>query len=102
MQNLLAELRGHYDWIFIDAASLGAVVDGVILARYADTTLYLVRWLETTRNAVKTTIEQLRDAGANVAGVALSRVDMAASSKYRHLEEIRYYGYYDRTAAVDA
>jgi len=99
---LLDELRYHYDWIFLDSPSISAVADGLELARHADTTLLLTRWLTTTRGAAQIAIEQLRDVGANLAGVALSRVDMHAGRKYRHLDEIGYYGYYNNRTQVNA
>jgi len=96
MDRMLTELRWHYDWIFVDSPSLGAVVDGLILARHADTTLCLTRWLATDRVVAELNFEQIRNSGAKLAGVALSRVDMAAGRKYTDLDEIRYYGYYNR------
>jgi len=96
MVRLLEELRPHYEWIFIDSPSLGAVVDGLVLARHVDTTVCVMRWLVTTRSVAEVGIQQLHDAGANLAGVALSRVDMSAGQKYEHLDEIGYYGYYDK------
>ncbi len=94
MDLLLRELRQHYDWIFLDSPSISAVADGVTLACYADMTLFLMRWLTTTRSATSVAIDQLRNVGANVAGVALSRVDIEAGRKYQHLDDIGYYGYY--------
>ena len=94
MDLLLRELRQHYDWIFLDSPSISAVADGVTLACYADMTLFLIRWLTTTRSAASVAVDQLRSVGANVAGVALSRVDVEAGKKYQHLDDIGYYGYY--------
>jgi capsular exopolysaccharide synthesis family protein len=92
--HLLEDLRMHYDWIYIDSPSLGAVSDGIAIAHHADMTLCLMRWLTTTRTAAALGVQQLKDAGANIVGVALSRVDLTAGRKYQHLEEIGYYGYY--------
>lgn len=102
MNLLLQELRHHYDWIFIDSPSISAVADSVMLASYADKTLYLMRWLATTRSAANVAIDQLRYADANVAGLALSRVDIQAGRKYLHLDEIGYYGYYHNRARANA
>ena len=102
MNLLLQELRRHYDWIFIDSPSISAVADAVTLASYADTTLYLMRWLTTTRSAANVAIDQLCHIGANVAGVALSRVDLEAGRKYQHLDDVGYYGYYHNRAHANA
>lgn len=93
MIRLVEELRHHYEWIFIDTPPIGAVVDSVILAQHADLVIYVARWLETTRNVVQMGIDQLRDAGITCIGVALTRVDMASYQKYKHIEELKYYGY---------
>ena len=93
MNRLMRELRLHYDWIFFDSPSIGAVVDGVILSKHADFVVYVARWLETTRNVVKMGVNQLSSAGIRCIGVALTRVDMDAYQKYQHMEELKYYGY---------
>lgn len=93
MTGLMGELRRHYDWIFFDAPSIGAVVDGVILSKHADLVVYVARWLETTRNVVQTGIDELSNAGITCTGVALTRVDMNSYQKYKHMDELKYYGY---------
>lgn len=40
---LMAELKGRYDYIIIDAPPVGLVTDAQLLSRYADVCLYLVR-----------------------------------------------------------
>ena len=98
MTGVVRELRQHYDWIFLDSPSLGAVADGLALAKYADLTLYVAHWLATPRNVVEFGTRQLHEVGATLAGVALNRVDMDASTKYRDLDEFKHYGYYQSQA----
>ena len=93
MVRLMEELRKHYDWIFVDSPSIGAVVDGVVLAKHADLVVYVARWLETTRNVVQMGIDRLRNVGVNCTGVALTRVSMISYQKYEQMDEFKYYGY---------
>lgn len=98
MVRLMEELRQHYDWIFVDSPSLGAVSDSMILAKHADLVVYVARWLATTRNVVQMGIDQLRSVGVNSIGVALTRVSMNSYQKYEQMEEFRYYGYSSNNA----
>lgn len=93
MAQSMEELRQRYDWIFVDSPSVGAVVDGIILAKHADLVVYAARWLETTRNVVLMGIDRLRSVGVTCTCVALTRVSMASYRKYEHVDEFGYYGY---------
>ena len=50
MQELIIELNKTYTYIIIDTPPVGLVTDGVILMRYADINLYVVRHNYTKRN----------------------------------------------------
>ena len=43
MEQLIATLRSHYDYIFIDCPPVEVVADASIIARWADLTLFIVR-----------------------------------------------------------
>lgn len=43
MDELIEQLRKHYDYIIIDTPPLGLVSDALILGKYADATVYIVR-----------------------------------------------------------
>ena len=94
MEELVQRFRRRYDWIFLDSPPLDAVGDGLVLAGQADVTIYIAQWLATTRNVALSGVQRLNEAGANLAGVVLNRVDMSYCAKYEDLEEFRHYGYY--------
>ena len=50
MQELITKLNKTYDYIIIDTPPIGLVTDGVILMRYADINLYVIRHNYTRRN----------------------------------------------------
>jgi Mrp family chromosome partitioning ATPase len=68
-------LRENFDLVLLDAPPVLALADARQISRHADTTLLCVRWRHTPRAVVGYTLEALAEAGARVAGIALTRVD---------------------------
>jgi polysaccharide biosynthesis transport protein len=97
MQVLLAALRDRYDVVIadlppvnpvIDAAAIGALLDGVVL---------VAEWGKTPMDVLTGAAGVLFTAQANVLGVALNKVD-------KSLATVRWqkdwgYGYYRKAAA---
>jgi polysaccharide biosynthesis transport protein len=75
MGRLLNEARAQYDLVVIDTPPVLVVSDAVLLARFSDGVLYVMRWETTPRAEVIGAIRVLREAGADLAGVVMSRVD---------------------------
>ncbi|MGD9510476.1 MAG: Wzz/FepE/Etk N-terminal domain-containing protein [Geminicoccaceae bacterium] len=73
---LLAALRPAFDLVLVDSAPLVAVVDAKLLARLADSVLFLVRWGKTRRDFCELSLRGLRESGATVAGAVLTQVDL--------------------------
>ncbi len=94
MRELLKEVRDHFDLVILDAAPILPVVDSRILARIVDTTVFVVRWQETPRDAARDAIRNLRDFDATIAGIALSQVDLARQRRYGYGGSYYYYGRY--------
>lgn len=82
MDALLATLRERFDYVILDTAPTLAVADTRILAAQADVLLFLVRWGSGQRTAINAALQILRDAGAPVGGIALTRVDLRRQSSY--------------------
>lgn len=79
---LLGELGQGYDLVVIDAPPVLAVADARALARRVDATVLAVRWARTPMASVQHALKQLDDAGAEVAGLALTRVDLRRHALY--------------------
>ena len=47
MRDLIAELRGEFDYIVMDTSPLPPVVDALALATVADKVLVIVEWTQT-------------------------------------------------------
>ncbi|NKN34551.1 GumC family protein [Marichromatium bheemlicum] len=94
MRDLVREAGADYDLVIIDTPPLLAVSDAVILTHYVDTTLFIVRWESTARDAVKSALDLLRKAGAPIGGAVLSQVDAKRHAYYGYGDRASYYGRY--------
>jgi succinoglycan biosynthesis transport protein ExoP len=95
---LLATLRSRYDVVLLDVPPAYALAEGRVLARLADTALLCVRWGHTPRRIAAGAVELLREAGANVAGGALTRVNAKVHGRSgfadAEIYQPRYGGYF--------
>lgn len=88
MRDLLAKLRNSYEMIIIDSPALDAVSDARVLAHYADTTVFVVRWEGTKQHSAVEAMKQLTTAGARVSGIVLQQVNVKKSASYGYREAI--------------
>ncbi|HEX9789296.1 MAG TPA: polysaccharide biosynthesis tyrosine autokinase [Kiloniellales bacterium] len=92
MQKLLTTLARKYDLVILDSAPLLAVSDTLFLARLADKTVMIVRWVRTRRETAKLALNKLIDAKSDVAGVVLSMVDVKGHAQYGFSDSGAYHG----------
>jgi succinoglycan biosynthesis transport protein ExoP len=76
MARLLQTLRADHDLVLLDAPPAQAITDARIVAGLADATVLCIRWRDTPQDKVLNALELLEEAHANVAGVALTQVDV--------------------------
>ncbi len=84
LETVLEELEKSYDLVVIDAAPALVGADIWRLARHADQTLFLARWMHTPRPTVATALRQVLAAGGRVPGLVLTMVDTRKNARYRH------------------
>ena len=98
MRKVLEQLRAEYDLVLLDAPPALAMTDARLLARLADATVLCVRWRHTPLGVVQKAVDLLEDAQAQIAGIALTRVDARAHVRagFADLEVYhpRYGGYF--------
>jgi capsular exopolysaccharide synthesis family protein len=82
LDELLESLKQQFDYIILDTPPILAVADARILAAKADATLMIVEWNKTPARATASAVELLNEAGANVVGAALNKVDVRAQARY--------------------
>jgi capsular exopolysaccharide synthesis family protein len=75
MARLLQRLRETHDLVLLDAPPAQAMTDTRVIAHIADATLLCLRWHSTPLAIAEHALALLGEAGANVVGVALTRVD---------------------------
>jgi succinoglycan biosynthesis transport protein ExoP len=92
MKRFLAWLAEGHDFVILDSPPVLAVSDARVLARMVDRTLYLVRWADTRRERAIAGWRQLVEAGGQVAGVALTLVDVRRHAQYGYSDSGAYYG----------
>jgi capsular exopolysaccharide synthesis family protein len=78
----LAALRDRFDHVILDTPPVLAVADARLIAAKADVTLMVSEWNKTPSRAASTAVDLLRSAGANLIGVALTKVDVRLHAHY--------------------
>jgi len=63
----------------------------MVLARAVDKTIFLIRWEKTKRETALSGLKLLIEAGANVAGIALTQVDVRKHATYDYSDSGYYY-----------
>jgi polysaccharide biosynthesis transport protein len=94
MRILLEEMAAYYDLVIIDSPPVAAVSDSFTLSGLVDKAVYVIRWEQTPRNVALAGIRQMAEAGADIAGIVLSRVDVKKHARYGYADSGYYQGYY--------
>lgn len=85
MRALLERLGGMYTHIVIDSPPILSVTDGVILSRFADAVVLVIRHGKSNKHIIQRARDLLLRSGAHMAGMVLNAVDLNSPD---------YYGYY--------
>ncbi|MCL2468775.1 MAG: polysaccharide biosynthesis tyrosine autokinase [Alphaproteobacteria bacterium] len=82
MKNLMEELSKNYDLIIVDTPPILAVSDAAMVARVVDTSLFIVKWADTSRDTVTQALKQLQSFGSRIAGAVLNQVNLKEVASY--------------------
>ena len=94
-REVVAQLERLYDRVVFDSPPVIAVTDPVVLSRYVDGVVMVLKSLVTNRRAAKFAVKQLRDVGGNILGAVLNDLDLENREYgYYHYYYYRKYGYY--------
>jgi succinoglycan biosynthesis transport protein ExoP len=88
---LMAHARATYDVIILDTAPVLAVVDTRLLLGHVDALALLARWRTTPIKAIRAAIHQIESVGGEIAGVALTLVNLKTQSKAGYGDASYYY-----------
>ncbi|MGX5720325.1 polysaccharide biosynthesis tyrosine autokinase [Shinella zoogloeoides] len=82
MKQLLDEARQAFDYVIVDLAPVGPVVDAKAFEPLADGFLFVVEWGKTPSNLVRDLLAAEHRIEAKTLGVVLNKTDMAALARY--------------------
>ncbi len=91
MANMLDFLASKFDYVIIDSPPILPVTDSVILSRYVDGVVMVVKGASTPKKVALDARDRLKAVGARVLGVILNDVDVTGGDYYYYN---RYYHSY--------
>ena len=96
-QDLLDTLAQMVDYVLVDAAPVGVVIDAAEIAKSCDGTLIAVQYNDVRRQELLDVKQQIEQSGCPILGTVLNQVDYDSylSRKY-YYRTYGKYGYYNR------
>ena len=88
--NMINTLRNVYDYIIIDSAPLGMVVDAAIIAKNSDGVILIVESGLIKKKFAQKVTSHLVNTGCPIVGVVLTKMKSSSASRYYS----KYYGKY--------
>lgn len=82
MERLMAEVRKNFDYVVVDLAPLGPVVDAKAFEPLADGFIFVVEWGKTPSPMVRDMLEAEHQIETKILGVILNKTDMTALARY--------------------
>jgi len=92
MAGIIDALAAEYDYVLIDSPPILPVTDSVILSRYVDGVVLVIRGASTPKKVAKDARHRLSAVGARVLGTILNDVDVTSGDYYYYNRY--YYSYY--------
>lgn len=106
-ENLLKRLRQVYDYVIVDTAPLGTVVDAAIVAQHCDGAIMVIESGAVSYRVSQKVKKQLEQSGCRLLGAVLNKADLKNKfygkygrygryGKYGKYEKYEYYGNTDK------
>lgn len=93
-ENMMSKLRELYDYILVDCAPLGMVVDAAIVSQSCDASILLIEANNIKYRFAQMVKEKLEATGCPILGVVLNKVNRSKNSGYYEKYYGKYYGKY--------
>jgi len=87
-RNLLADLRGEFDWVVIDSPPVASLADSIVLASMAEMMAVVIKHNQNDRELIRRSLKRLSDVKVHVIGAVLNHIEMGRGNDYY------YAGYY--------
>lgn len=91
---LIPALKESFDYIIVDTAPLGQVIDCAVMAPYLDGVVMVVDATKNSYKLERRVKSQIEKAGGKILGVVLNQVDFSRKHGYYGYGK-KYYGYYN-------
>jgi polysaccharide biosynthesis transport protein len=93
MEELLVTLRGRFDHIIVDTPPVLMVTDATVVSSFVDGVILVTESQVTARAALVRTHRILENAGANILGCVLNKLDLKYDGHYgsNYCDYVRYY-----------
>lgn len=95
LQKMLESLREVYDYIIIDSAPLGMVIDGAIIAKGCDGAILVVESGKIKYRQAQEVKAKIENAGCHFLGAVLNKVDIQRDGYYKPSVKYGKYGRYE-------
>ncbi len=93
---LLAYAREHYDYVVLDTAPLGGLIDAAIVARHCDGAVMVIEADAISRRLEQRVKDQLEKSGCRILGVVLNKVNIHHNRYYGKYGKYGHYGKYSK------
>lgn len=94
MKEVIASLENEYNTIILDMPPLAVASDAAILSKYVDGVVVVVAYDQVAKRELEFTKEMLSNAGANIYGFVVTKVDKGGLSYGNYGYYNNYYSYY--------
>ena len=94
-KDLIASLRGKYDFVLLDCAPVLQVSDYIHISKVSDGALFLVAYGRTTKTQVSEAVKELRKNDIPILGTMFTMYDRKKDSRYGYGYGGNYGKYYD-------
>lgn len=91
-RHFLSEARKQYDLVLLDTPPIMAVSDAMLIAKHAESVMFVVQWEATPKGIVKSAVKQLAQTGVPLAGAILTQVNIKRHRGYGYGDQGYYYG----------
>ncbi len=93
--DMMTELEKHFDYIIVDSAPLGLVIDAAVVASTCDGVVIVVESNKNGRRLVEDVKKQLERTGIRILGCVLNKFDETKGG-YSYYSKYGKYGKYER------
>lgn len=94
-RELIENARNEYDYVIVDAAPLGAVIDASVISTVCDGAIIVITANEISYRFANGVKEQLEKSGCKILGAILNKVPVTSSSYYsKYYKKYSKYGDY--------